>query len=143
MRHASEAHSNSPNFYFACGVHRCPQTFTCFSVMASHLRRKHRGVDLDDAHSTPITSTEGEQICDVVPETVDLAELQHKEAELSPTKVNQLERSAALLLITLKERHEITRTALNFAVFQVQQMVCYAVEDRHDTYYSWEHVNVH
>ena len=133
MRHSFEAHSSSPNFSFACGVHGYPQTFTALSGMASHLRRKHRGVDLDDAHSTPMMSSEEEQSCDVVPTTVDLPELQHEEdsPELAPVpaKVNRLERSAALFLITLKERYEITQSALNFAVSQVQQMVSYAVED--------------
>ena len=60
---------------------------------------------------------------------MDLAELQHEEDSPEfapvPAKVNRLERSAAIFLSILKERCEITQSALNF---EVQQMISYAVE---------------
>ena len=40
-----------------------------------------------------------------------------------------LQRSAVLFLLTLKENYEIIRSALNFAVGQVQQVVAFTVED--------------
>ena len=58
MRHCFEAHSTSPNFFFTCGVHGCPQTFTKLSAMLSHLSRKHSGVDLDTAQALPPSPTE-------------------------------------------------------------------------------------
>ena len=45
------------------------------------------------------------------------------------TSENKLERSAALFLISLKERFGITQSALDFAASQVQQMIEFAVED--------------
>ena len=63
MHHSFEAHSISPNFIFTCGVHGCPQTFSNIFGMMSHLGRKHRGVDLDNAQELPdfLPSTRDEQ----------------------------------------------------------------------------------
>lgn len=41
----------------------------------------------------------------------------------------QLCRSAALLLLTAKERFQLTQSALNFITQQIQQMISYAVDD--------------
>ena len=43
--------------------------------------------------------------------------------------MNRLERAAALFLLCFKERYQITQTALDFAMKQVQQMVGFAIED--------------
>ena len=44
-------------------------------------------------------------------------------------KKNKLDSSAALFLLSLKEKYQIIQTALDFAVGQVQQMVAFAAED--------------
>ena len=127
LRHTFEAHSNIPGFNFTCGVDGCPQTFRTYSAVRSHLHRKHRGLDCsyphiilpiqDDATSNPVNV----ETCDVYSDSPALVE-RHLE-------VNRLERCAALFLLSLKERYQITQTALDFAVGQVQQMVTFAVED--------------
>ena len=103
--------------------------------MMSHLNRKHKGIDLDHAQSVesvPVaesSSTNEEQQHEVNAEgaMVDLSpRINHQVYE---DTINTLERSAALFLLSLKERYEITQTALDFAVSQVQQMVLFAVED--------------
>jgi hypothetical protein len=38
-------------------------------------------------------------------------------------------KSTALLLLTLKERHKLTQTAINFSVGQIKQMVQHVLED--------------
>lgn len=50
-------------------------------------------------------------------------------AGASVSHVDNLRRSAALFLLTLKEKYKLTQTALNFAVGQVQYMVNFALED--------------
>lgn len=80
---------------------------------------------------TASSGTEHVQIRDAFIENMDFTESQHEEnmPEPSLSNENRLERSAAFFLISLKERYEITQSALDFAVFQVQQMVAYAVKD--------------
>lgn len=132
MRHSFEAHSSLPNFSFTCGVHGCPQVFTSLSGMVSHICRKHRGVDMDEAHSAHISFTGEEQNSsnEAVVENMDFMITESLNEEYLPElKANRLERSAALFLISLKEWYELTQTAVDFAVSQVQQMVKYAVED--------------
>ncbi len=42
-------------------------------------------------------------------------------------------RSAALFLLSVKEKHQNSQKAVDFAVGQVQQMVSYAVQDKTDS----------
>lgn len=123
MRHSFEAHSSSPNFIFTCGVNGCPQTFSKLSGMMSHLSRKHKGVELDRAQVVlEISPIEREENCAIPDEVMDSGQ-----PESSDPEENKLERS--VFLISLKERFEITQSALDFAVSQVQQMIEFAVED--------------
>ena len=117
MRHSFEAHSSSPNFSYTCGINGCPQTFTSFSAIKSHLGRKHRGVDLEAACTVSSGGRQNES--DTVPESMDFTESQHEEnsPDQSLRSVGRLEKSAALFLLSLKERYEITQSALDFAVF--------------------------
>lgn len=128
MRHTFEAHSSVPNFRFTCGVEGCCQTFTTYSAIKSHLNRKHKGTDLDEPQ-TPI-ETEGGQPDGAGFSGFDDASsmCQESAAEPMPHDSN-LQRSAALFLLSLKEEHQNTQRAIDFAVGQVQQMVSYAVED--------------
>ena len=130
MRHSFEAHSSSPNFIFTCGVNGCPQTFSKLSGMMSHLSRKHKGVDLDNTQVvSEFSPTSREENNATLDEGMDVGQPESTAADNDPEAENKLERSAALFLISLKERFEITQSALDFAVFQVQQMIEFAVED--------------
>lgn len=127
MRHTFEAHSSVPNFSFTCGVEGCSQTFSTYSAMKSHLSRRHRGVDFDEVQSTPIQCQDGH------PPSTDLDTFQLSDdepcQETQYSNTDRLQRSAALFLLSLKEQHQNTQRAVDFAVGQVQQMVSYAVED--------------
>lgn len=130
MRHSFEAHSSSPNFSYTCGIDGCPQTFTSLSGMLSHLGRKHRGIDLEAAHIA--SSEEEEREKDTVSESGHIFDSDLHHEEYSPDAVIRaggLQRSAALFLLSLKERYQITQSALDFAVSQVRQMVGFAAED--------------
>lgn len=80
--------------------------------------------------SIPIQSEDGH------PQTTDLDTLQFSESDDEPcaetqsdSNTDRLQRSAALFLLSLKEQHQNTQGAVDFAVGQVQQMVSYAMED--------------
>lgn len=135
MRHSFEAHSSSPNFSFACGIDGCPQTFTTFAAITSHLRRRHRGVELESA-ALASTSSE-DQHCQSY-ESLDMELTEASQEETLPhtsmsIQADRLQRSAALFLLCLKERYEVTQSAIDFAVGQVQQMIAYTVEDIHSS----------
>ena len=49
--------------------------------------------------------------------------------ECSLVACNNVQTSAALFLLTLKEKYRLTQSALDFAVGQVKHMVGYMVED--------------
>lgn len=139
MRHSFEAHSSSPNFSFTCGIDGCSHSFTTFSAVMSHLNRKHKGVDLDSA-AFVASSDDLQQSHSYESQSNQLMETSHEEGSLSQcfsyvpdSRTDHLQRSAAIFLLTLKERYEITQSALNFAVGQVQQMITYAVEDMQTT----------
>ena len=134
MRHNFEAHSNVPGFNFTCGTDGCPQTFVTHSGIMSHLRRKHRCVDMDRSHISP--SNQDDNLANpVVGETCYIPDVSTNDTNdgsaSSPhhIQLDRLERSAALFLLSMKEKYQITQTALDFAVGQVQQMVTFAVED--------------
>ena len=101
--------------------------------MMSHLSRKHKGVDLDNAQLvTDFSLTTREEQSEVLDERMDVSrEESIAQADFTEESDSQskLERSAALFLISLKERFEITQSALDFAVSQVQLMIEFAVED--------------
>ena len=133
LRHTFEAHSNIPGFLFTCGLDGCPQTFQTSSGITSHLRRKHRGRDFDNQSITSMSN------CSVLPavipeETSNDDQIgQDPEIQLGTPDVDQLQKAAALFLLCLKERYQITQTAVDFAVGQVQLMLSYGVEDIRNT----------
>ena len=109
MRHSFEAHSSSPNFIFTCGVDGCPQTFTKLSGIMSHLSRKHKGVNLDNSQvESEISPTFGSEECheEMAVGVQDTAVPE----DPNESYENKLERSAALFLLSLKERFEITQS---------------------------------
>ena len=130
LRHTFEAHSSAPGFIFTCGVDGCSQTFRTYSGINSHLQRKHRGRDYDDRPTTSSASANVE--FDVGHGTAELAGHEpdlDTEMGTEEQEVNQLEKAAALFLLCLKERYQLTQSAIDFAIGQVQQMLSFAVDD--------------
>ncbi len=128
MRHTFECHSSLPNFRFSCGISGCLQTFRTFSGMSSHLWRQH---------SSHITQLESDEMFDLGAEDNSLSSVQEtndedtaEEGLFSPALTNGMaKRSTALLLLTLKERHRLTQTAINFSIFQIKQLLKYLLDD--------------
>ena len=138
MRHTFECHSSEPNFKFPCQY--CQQTFTNLSSIDSHLSRKHKIGSGDSSVTVPESTSEDvddpftSQLNDLTPDLH--SQLQDISAPLSEAIESVAvdnhyltQKSAALFLLTLKERYKLTQTAINFAVTQVQNMVSFAFED--------------
>lgn len=112
----------------------CSQTFRTYSGIVTHLRRKHRGRYFDDQPTTS-TSHDSTMVLNTdisESETMEIGGGQVDQVTIAGTgqpEANRLERAAALFLLCLKERYQITQTAVDFAVSQVQVMLSFAVED--------------
>ena len=130
MRHTFESHSSEPNFSFTCGIDGCPQTFECYSSIRSHISRRHGGSERNLPAAT--TDEHGTTSGDVSSINLDDETVAGSGLELSvvcPTGSDRLARSAALFLITLKEKYALTQSAIDFAVGQVNEIVTYVAED--------------
>ena len=156
-RHYFVSHSNEPNFLRKCIVVGCCQTFRCYSSYNSHLLRKHKGMDFEDEArktllcsgfcapeertvNTSLSPSEGPSEttdADVLPvDYMETAEVNDEGEIVDPSLMqdclctsDRLHRSAALLLLNAKERHQLTQSALSFIIHQIQQMFSFAVED--------------
>lgn len=128
MRHTFECHSSSPSFLYPCGVSGCIQTFTSFSAISSHLQRRHPSdwTQLQDS-STPETGNSSRREDLWSDEDVNDTNI---DGEVVATDSHVLaERSTALLLLTLKERHRLTQAAVNFSVGHIKEMVRHVLDD--------------
>lgn len=126
MRHTFECHSSTPNFLYPCEVSGCTQTFKTFSAISSHLQRRH---------PCDWTQLEGGTGCDTGNGSGQAGALLHCDEddfseEVIATNSHLLaQKSTALLLLTLKERHRLTQTAVNFSVGQIKQMFLHVLDD--------------
>lgn len=130
LRHSFEAHSCDPNFSFTCGVDGCPMTFKTYSSIRAHLSKKHP--NSPDPAPAPVIEEEGDSPMDT--STCDVSLLHTEFCNVEQPHTAQLQtvsanRHAGLLLLTLKEKHRLTQTSVDFAVHQIQSMIKYTLED--------------
>lgn len=130
MRHTFESHSSAPNFSFTCGLSGCMQTLKTYSGISSHLRRKHPTGNFDDLEvECPAAAFEQDTGVYVDEPNFDSEPQVDPDKRLESDKLLSSQRSAALLLINLKERHRLTQSAVNFTVGQVGQMLAHVLDD--------------
>ena len=135
IRHTFEAHSNEPNFSFRCDVNGCTKTTSNYSTL-SHLSRQHGDVDIESptVHSlvTLFPQDDNKMDLDFGNRSPGLpnGEAQDENGGLHFTAQQSLKRSAALFLLTLKERYQLTQSALYFTVSQVKEMMFYHHHDK-------------
>ena len=149
LRHTFQSHSNEPNFLFTCGVEGCQQTFRTYASICSHLNRKYRHANLEEAQSEIIAGTSTylpneinnmednvsiyihDGITDSFPdhEDDDITSGSEDNVDVSGgiSTEDYLQRLAALFLLTLKEHYQLTQTAINFSIRQVQNMIHYSL----------------
>lgn len=126
MRHTFESHSNEPNFKFACNI--------MFSNFHEVLLHHFTFISISEGQGHEILTDTGPVQGEPLPD-IQAADNIMGDSELACTNIchfsyhDKLQRSAALFLLTLKEKYKLTQTALNFAVGQVQCMVNFALED--------------
>lgn len=131
MRHTFECHSSEPNFKFSC--HYCNQSFSKYSSISSHLSRKHRVGDDNGNVFIPDTAASEDIHEQIPPQNYPVPDFLPRDTSAPVCDNHYLaQKSAALFLLTLKERYKLTQTAINFAVSQVQNMVAFALEDLKD-----------
>ena len=118
---------------FTCCVEGSVKTTRNYSTLMSHLSHKHPDVDLDEL----VQSFEDDELVQSFED--DEMHIDHlcdgddeDEVNQPPHSpiVNNLERSAALFLLTLKEKYQLTQSAVDFAISQVKEMMFYDMEDK-------------
>ena len=146
IRHTFEAHSCEPNFSFRCDINGCTKTTSNYSTLMSHLSRRYRDVDIESpaVHSIVTSLPDDEDgtrmdLCGFEtsspngspgPDTSDPTEDQMCPLAPNLTAQQSLQRSAALFLLTLKERYQLTQSALDFTVSQVKEMLFYDHQEK-------------
>ena len=144
MMHTFECHSSTPNFRYPCGISGCihSDTFNTFSGMSSHLQRQHLhhlaqlettgelpNPDAGDGIILSLHECNDQGIMDDTGEEIPLrGEEIPLRSSISCSHI-MAKKSAALLLLTLKERHRLTQTAVNFSIGQIKQMLQYVFDD--------------
>ena len=142
LRHSFEAHSCDPAFSVTCRVNGCPRTFRTYSAMKAHLSRNHPNSPDPPLFGRSLSPAANSQ--DVCPEhnvagssggSPPQAEAMQDPEQFTLSAGNGSPRHksatthAALLLLTLKEKHRLTQTSVDFAVQQIQDIVDYTIND--------------
>lgn len=120
MTHTFQAHSSTPNFSFRCGINGCVQTFKKFSAISSHIKRRHQNHTnghnssfADDGPSESQADDHGEN-----------AAIQEQDPEISEEPDHlAVQKACATLILTLKEKHKLTQTAVDFLIGQVRELI--------------------
>lgn len=143
LRHTFEAHSMEPTFQVHCGINGCPSSFQRYSSMLSHISRKHE-VDKDLCYNPSVVSVPNPSVTSV-PEANGGHEESHGDLpeddssgldkENSSTQGNRSigdrnsSESAALYLLTLKEKHRLTQASIDYALGHVRHMTKFIIQD--------------
>lgn len=157
-RHVFESHSGIPNFAFTCEINGCIRKFQNYNTLKSHIARNHCGEDPDSAptylpsSSTllsdsdtiehvlndegPTSGPDSLQDCQLGPDIDSIYNSEQSQTMCmiqSPSAIaaNQLQKSSALYLLTLKEKYKLTQTAIDFTVGQLKVTVDNIVDDLH------------
>lgn len=130
MTHTFQAHSSAPNFIFRCGINGCVQTFRRFSAISSHIKRKHHSHNLNSTScdSGLSSATHYNDNCeeDMSQELEVSAQIHPNFEEEQPPKEPDyfaIQRACAAMILTLKEKHRLTQTALDFFIGQVRELI--------------------
>lgn len=141
IKHSFGTHSVEPTFHLVCGIRGCLHSFrfgSTFSSFKTHASRKHMNWQHELNESCEATPTPLIEV--PVPVSENLAETRQEEftnddlsrrSELELLRSNvctlhsrlSAKRSAALFLLTLKERYKLSQTAINFAVGSINGIV--------------------
>ena len=114
LRHVGSVHSFEPGFHITCGVSGCARTYQNYRSFQKHVLRKHKHeLDTPSANSDRLLSTNGDSIDD------EIEELSTASEHYTP----DLQRSAALFLLKVKEVGKISQVALNTVIEGVTELI--------------------
>ena len=142
-RHIFESHSSIPNFEFTCGINSCVRKFRNYNSLKSHVARNHYGEDVDASPSGNVSQSESIESDVATSELDDFEDVftsqQSAEEESqtctvqsqSVTTANELQKSSALYLLTLKEKYKLTQTAIDFVVGHTKLAIDNIIDDLH------------
>lgn len=139
LKHLFEAHSGTEGFSIDCPIDGCCHTFTqgsCFSSILSHANRKHqnwrdrfeqqRTVELS-INNERNDKTQPSAETDITEEQLDNANdayipgiAEYRDTFVPP---NDSRASAGKFLLTLKERHRLSQTAISFTIESVRKLI--------------------
>ena len=145
IKHCFQTHSFEPTFSLVCGIQGCVHQFkfgSTFSSFKTHATRKHR--NWRDELGSNMASV---YLSDDVQEVSSFDEVPCLANEHQPSSDNDcildqsdddtvatirsVEETAALFLLTLKEKYKLTQTAINYVLGGVNQIVsgvCESIE---------------
>ena len=141
LKHLFEAHSNASTFLLSCPVGECSQTFSQgskFTSFVTHANRKHHNwrkqlenvQDMSECYCTPATPEPYVGDDDIVPESADM--LPGSSSSENATFVctshprpytESTEKTAGHFLLSTKERHRLTQSAMKFTVTSVKILI--------------------
>lgn len=127
LRHVGSTHSFEPDFQITCGVSNCSRTYKNFRSFRKHVLRMHAHA-LDASYSSSSTSNM------VIPSNVSAdsdSDVSNEVDVLPDTDTSHsqdlhkvdLQKSAALFLLKIKEVGRISQAALNTVIEGVTELI--------------------
>ncbi len=139
IKHCFQTHSFEPAFSLVCGIQGCLHQFkfgSTFSSFKTHATRKHPNWRNElGSHRASIQLSDDNNSVTYDPEVSSFDEVTYPnecpssdsdtadESDGDTGPARSVEETAALFLLTLKEKYKLTQTALNFALGGVNQIV--------------------
>lgn len=147
IKHSFAVHSTEPTFHLECGIKGCLYYFkvgSTFSSFKTHASRKHSnwqryvntpaavGVPmvitppLSTSADLPVDNSEVSLECTLndLPDPDLTVSTDPEMTNLRPlTSCSEEQRAAALFLLTFKEKHQLSQTAIDFAVASTQTII--------------------
>ena len=108
LKHVKLLHSHQPGFNITCGINGCIRSFKNFRTFQDHVSAFHRGPGIEDGDNRVVDN--GEDGDGEVDRDCEDSVFQSSPEPQSVTA--QLQRSSALFLLGLKEKHKLTQVAL-------------------------------
>ncbi len=129
MKHIFQCHSSTPNFTYICGISGCVQSFRAYTAYASHLQRKHSDCDLTQLQS--VDCNPGGPPANPPNSNSNFQNESSTGCSYSTNAAARdcAKRSSALLLLSLKEKHRMTQSAVNFSIGQMKEVITHVLDD--------------
>ena len=128
LKHVKLFHAHQPGFKFTCGINGCLRSFTNFRTFQDHVSALHRHqlnptnitAVVDDTCSGDSSGVDGDDSASCVDDLADHALLRSCRPDMS-------QRSAALFLMAIKEKNQLSQAAIQgiiegVTILQQQQL---------------------